>query len=108
MQIVKIENRTRAEFYACDFIRGRARAGVVPRPDDEKMFRARFWWSVREMIPVVRERTQFVAVVLTCDCQDGQCDFLKLLPRRHHCVVVRVDHWVFKDTLEINGRISNE
>jgi hypothetical protein len=40
---------------------------MIPRSDDQKMFRAHLRRSVRKMITVIRERTQFVAVVLTCN-----------------------------------------
>ena len=52
MQIVKIDNRTRAKFYSGDFIGWRARAGVVPRTDDQKMFRPRFRRCIRDVIAV--------------------------------------------------------
>jgi len=42
MEIVKIDNRARSELYPTNFVGRRARAGVVPRSEDEKMFAARF------------------------------------------------------------------
>src|SRR5215469_14468585 len=72
------------------------------------MFLAHFWRSICKMIPIIRECTEFIAVVLTSNCQNGERDFLELLARWQHRVVVRVGHWVFKDALEIDGRISDE
>src|SRR4029077_17490737 len=37
VKIVEIHDRPPAEFYACDFLGRRARAGMVPRSDDGKM-----------------------------------------------------------------------
>src|SRR6266478_8911120 len=41
VEIVKINNRSWSEFHAGDFIRWRSGAGMVPWPDNEKMFRTR-------------------------------------------------------------------
>src|SRR6478672_1559409 len=68
VQVVEIDDCSGAKLYTSDFISGRARAGMVPRSNDEKMFGARLRRGVCDMIPVICERTQFVAVVLTCNC----------------------------------------
>ena len=81
---------------------------MVPRSDDEKMFGARLRRGVCEMIPVIRERTQFVAVVLTCNCENRQRDLLELLTRGQHRVVVSVGRRVLEYALEINRWISHE
>src|SRR6476660_4850528 len=81
---------------------------MVPRSDDEKMFGARLQRGVCEMIPVIRERTQLVAVVLTCDCENRQRDLLELLARGQHRVVVSVGRRVLEYELEIHRRISHE
>ncbi len=53
VQVVQIDDCAPSKLYARHFIRGRARAGVVPRADDEKMFRARFRGRrIREVVPV--------------------------------------------------------
>ena len=108
MQIVKIDNGRRSELYAANLIRRRARARVVPWANDQKMFRARLRRSIRGMIAIKRERAEFVAIVLTCDRQNRQRDFLKLLTGWHHRVVVRISHWMFENALKIGGGISNE
>ena len=81
---------------------------MVPRTDDEKMFSARLRRGVCEMIPVICERTQFVAVVLTCDCENWQPDFLELLTRGQHRIIVSVSRRVLEYALEINRWISHE
>src|SRR5882724_6019747 len=60
------------------------------------------------MIAIKRERAEFVAIVLTCDRQNRQRDFLKLLTGWYHRVVVRVSHWMFENALKIGGGISDE
>jgi hypothetical protein len=60
------------------------------------------------MVPVIRERTQFVAIVLTCNCENRQRDLLELLTRGQHRVVVSVGRRVLEYTLEINRWISHE
>jgi hypothetical protein len=60
------------------------------------------------MISVVRKRTQLVAVVLACDCENRQRDLLELLRRRQHRIIVSVRRRVLEDALEIAGRISDE
>ena len=63
--LVASDNRAGAEFHAGDFVRRRARAGMVPRADDEKMFRARGWRGVRHVVAIKGEGAELVAVVLT-------------------------------------------
>src|SRR4029077_11053520 len=53
MEIVKIDNGRGSELYARDFFRRRARARVIPWAYDQKMFRARFWRGICQMIPVI-------------------------------------------------------
>src|ERR1700730_6828393 len=108
MQIIKIHNRTRAEFHPRDFIGWRARTRMVPRADDEKMFRPRLRRGVRHVIAVKCKRTQFVTVVLARDCQYRLCDLLKLFMRREHRIIVRIDHGMFEDTLEIFRRVTDK
>ena len=59
------------------------------------------------MIAVIHERTQFVAVVLACDRENRQRDFLELLTHGQHRVVVSVSRRVLEYALEIEGRISD-
>ena len=70
MQLVKIDNSRAAKFDAPHFIGGRARPGVVPWPDYEKMFCTRFRRSVRQMIAIKCECPELVAVVLACNRQN--------------------------------------
>src|SRR4029078_4477178 len=46
--------------------------------------------------------------VLRSDCQDGDSDFLELLARWHHRVVVRIECGMFEDALKIDARISDK
>ena len=101
MQIVQINDRGRTELHAADFIRGRARPRVIPRADDEKMFRAHFGCRVCHMIAIKRERSKLVAIVLARDRKNRQRDFLKLLLRRHHRVVISVGRRMFQNALKI-------
>ena len=102
MEIVKIDNRARTEFYAAGFVCRRARSGMVPRSDDEKMFGARFGRCIRHVITIKCHRAQLVAVVLAGDSQNRQRHFLELFFRRHHGVVIRVGGRMFQDPLKIH------
>ncbi len=56
MQIVQIDDSGAAEFNSADFIRRCASAEVIPRPDDQKMFRPGFDGRVCQMIAIESER----------------------------------------------------
>ena len=108
MQIVKVDNRTGPEFHAADFIRGRASSGMIPRSDNEIMFRARFGRRVRHVITIKCHRAKLIAIVLPGYGQDRQRHFLKLLAGRHHRVVVGVGGRMFQNALKVLRRIADE
>jgi len=56
MQIVQIDDRAAAELYSANFIRRCASTGMVPRPDDQKMFRPCFGGCVCQMIAIEGKR----------------------------------------------------
>src|ERR1700757_4825239 len=60
------------------------------------------------MISVIAECAKLIPIVLRRDCQDGNSDFLELLARWHHRVVVRIERGMFEDALKIDGRISDK
>ncbi len=70
MQIVKIDHRPGPELHAADFIGRRAGSGVVPRPNDEKMFRARFGRRVRHVVAIKCHGAELVAIVLPGNTQN--------------------------------------
>src|SRR5205814_5317071 len=56
MQIVQIDDSSATELHSADFIGGCAGAGMVPRSDDQKMFRPGFGGHVCQMIAIEGER----------------------------------------------------
>src|ERR1700736_3890354 len=108
MKIVKIDNRRGSEFHAAHFISGRAGSGVVPGPDDEKIFRTRFERRVRHVVTVKCHRAQLIAIVLPGNGQNRQRHFFELLLRWHHGVVIRVGGWMLQNALKVLRRIADE
>src|SRR5204862_2260201 len=86
----------------------RATSGVAPRPNDEKMFRARFGRRVRHVITIKCHRAKLIAIVLPRYGQDRQRHFFELLLRWHHCVVVRVGGRMLQNALKVLRRITDE
>jgi hypothetical protein len=68
---------------------------MVPRADDQKMFRACIGRGIRNVIAIKCHRAEFVAIVLTGDRENWQRDLLELVNRRNHRVIVRVGHRMF-------------
>ncbi len=95
MEIVKIDNRSGSELHAANFVGRRARARVIPRPNNEKMFGALFGRRVRNVIAIVTHRAGLIAVVLTGDGQDRLRNLFELVGGGHHRIVIGVDRRMF-------------
>ena len=108
MEIVKIDNRARSELYPTNFVGRRARAGMIPRSNNQKMLRVCRGRGIRHVVAIECHRAKLIAVVLAGNSQNGQRHFLELLLRRHHCVVIRVGGRMFQDALKVLGRVADE
>ena len=101
MQIIKIDNSSGSELYAGDFILGVRVPAWSHGPMTRKCF-ARASGAICQMISVIAKCAKLIPIVLRRDCQDGDSDFLELLARWHHRVVVCIECGMFEDALKID------
>src|SRR2546430_10921735 len=72
------------------------------------MLRVCFRRSGGEMVAIVSQRANFVAVILPGDSENRERDFGELLAGWHHRVIIVVDHWVCDYALKIRRRITDD
>ena len=107
VQRIHVEQRRLAELEAGDFSLRRARARMIPRPDDEVVPRLARFRRVLHVRAIERHRAGLVAVVMAGDRKDRQIELGVLLRRRAVAVPVRVLRRMLDPGVEDRRRIAD-
>ena len=78
MEVIQVDHGCAAELYSADFVGRCASAGVIPGTDDQEMLRSCFRRSGVEMVAIIGQRANFVAIILAGDGKNRKSDFCKL------------------------------
>ncbi len=108
MQLRNVDEARRPEGQATELRLRCARAGVIPRADDQVVPCAPFGICSLHVLPIVLDRARLIAVVAAGDRQDRNRQLRVLLGRRVVAVPIRIDRWMREPLLEGRQGIADD